>query len=295
MTAPRVGLTGVFGRGLAMGVAEIVPGVSGGTIAFISGIYDRLLGALGSFANITPRTVLEGGWRGLERRHDMPFLLMLGAGMAVSFVVMARVIGTLLEARPAAVYGFFAGLIAGAVAHVGADAFRGPGAWRTAGPLAGLGLAGGLALALLPGEPTAGAEASAAALFAAGVLAACAWILPGVSGAFVLVVLGLYAPLLAAVNGADLPRLAVFGAGLGLGVVAFSKLLGWALARSRAPLLALLSGLMAGSLLILWRKTGVAAWSDAELPWALGAAGGGVAALAALARLARARRDPAAL
>lgn len=291
MTAPgagRPGLSGVFARGLAMGVAEIVPGVSGGTIAFVTGIYERLLGALGSFANISPRTALDGGWPGLARRHDLLFLIALGAGMVVSFVLMARVIGALIETRPAAVYGFFAGLIAGAVPHVGAGAARAAaGAWRIAGPLGVLGLAAGLALAWLQADPAAGTQAGGALLFASGVLAACAWMLPGVSGAFVLLVLGLYAPLVAAVNGADLARLAVFAAGLGLGVVAFSKLLGWALGRFRAPLLALLTGLMAGSLLLLWRRTGIAAWSDAQLPWALGAAAVGAAAMAALSWLAR--------
>ena len=289
-TAARAPLPGVFARGVAMGVAEIVPGVSGGTIAFITGIYDELLRSIASFTVVSPQVLLRDGWRAFARRHNLLFLGTLAAGMAVSFLLAARVIGGLLESHAAVVYGFFLGVIAGSVVHVG-------GAARAAAPrswwwmVAGtLGLGAGLALAWFDDDSLARADASMVALFGAGALAATAWMLPGVSGAFVLLLLGLYAPLVAAVNAADLPVLTVFGAGLGLGLLAFSQLLSWLLRRMRAPLLALLTGLMAGSLLLLWRRTGINDFADPLLPAVVAAVAAGVAVVAGLALLARHRR-----
>ena len=285
-------LPGVFARGLAMGVAEAVPGVSGGTIAFITGIYDALVRAIGSFAAVSPRTLLAGGWRGVAQRHQLPFLAALAAGMVVSFLAVARVIEHLLEARGPALYGFFFGLIAASVVLVGRSAVaEGDGRWAP-GVMAGLAVAGlavGLAVALFSEPATPEDVVAMPLLFLAGAVAAVAWILPGVSGAFVLVLFGLYAPMVAAVNAGDLPLLAVFGAGLGLGVVAFSRVLAWLLARVRGPLLAFLTGLMAGSLVLLWRRTGVADWSDPALAGVLAAAGAGVAVVVALVWAARRR------
>ena len=280
---------GVFARGLAMGVAEIVPGVSGGTIAFITGIYDQLVRSLGSFTAVSPRALVSGDWRTLARRHNLAFLAVLAAGMAMSFLAMARVIGTLIETHGGAVYGFFVGLIAGAVVHIGATAARAGSGQSKLAPCAFwvLGLLAGLALTLFNDAPAARADVPMAALFGAGVLASVAWILPGVSGAFVLLLLGLYEPLVAAVNEADLPPLVTFAAGLGLGAVAFSKVLAWVLERWRAPLLTLLSGFMAGSLWLLWKRTGVGGWDDAGLVSALCAALGGCCTVAGVVWLTR--------
>ena len=283
-------LPGVFARGLAMGVAEIVPGVSGGTIAFITGVYDELVRALGSFTAVSPRALLRGGWREIARRHHLAFLATLGAGMVVSFLVVARFLEPLLETHAAHLYGFFLGLIAASVLQVGRTAVAAApegGLWTLA-VLALVGLGAGLGVALLT-EPASQADAGLPVFFLAGAAAAVAWILPGVSGAFVLLLLGLYKPMVAAVNAGDLPLLVVFGAGLGLGVVSFSRLLAWLLRRMRAPLLALLTGLMAGSLLLLWRRTQVSGWSHPELPWALGAAGVGAVLVAGLGWMAARR------
>ena len=284
-------LPGVFARGLAMGVAEIVPGVSGGTIAFITGVYDELVRALGSFTAVSSRTLLQGGWRELARRHHLAFLATLGAGMVASFLVVARFLEPLLETHAAQLYGFFLGLIAASVLQVGRTALaaapeRG---WSTLPVLALAGLGIGLIVALLS-EPASQADAGLPVFFLAGAAAAVAWILPGVSGAFVLLLFGLYKPMVAAVNAGDLPLLLVFGAGLGLGVVSFSRLLAWLLGRVRGPLLALLTGLMAGSLLLLWRRTGAQGWSHPDLPWVLCAAAAGAVLVAGLAWLAS-RRD----
>ena len=279
---------GVFARGLAMGVAEVVPGVSGGTIAFVTGIYDQLVRALGSFTAVSLPTALQDGWRGLARRHHLAFLATLGAGMVVSFLAVARVMERVLETHAAQLYGFFLGLIAASVVVVGrtAMAARETLRWLVLAIFALAGAAAGLAVGVLS-EPASQADAGLPLVFLAGAVAAIAWILPGVSGAFVLLLFGLYRPLVAAVNAGDLPLLLVFGTGLGVGVVSFSRFLSWLLGRARAPLLTLLTGFMAGSLLLLWRRTGVGGWSDPLLPWVLCAGGVGVLVVAALAWAAK--------
>lgn len=288
----RHALPGVFARGMAMGVAEAVPGVSGGTIAFITGIYDALVRALGSFAAVSPRTLLADGWRRVAQRHQLPFLAALVAGMGVSFVAVAHLIEQLLKTHGALLYGFFLGLIAASAVQVGRGALL-HGDARARPIMATLALAGigaGLTVAFLSEPDATGDMVAMPMLFLAGAVAAVAWILPGVSGAFVLVLFGLYAPMVAAVNDRDIALLVVFGAGLGLGVVAFSRVLAWLLAWVRGPLLALLTGFMAGSLVLLWRLTGVRNLDDPALAGVISAAVAGVLVVAALAWVARARR-----
>lgn len=238
---------GVFARGLAMGAVETMPGVSGGTVAFITGIYDELVKSIASFSGGSVSVLLRDGWRPFARRHNLGFLTVLGAGMALSLVFFANLLEALLDSHEAYVMGFFFGLIAASVVHVGAES-----TWRwlgTAG-LAGLGL--GVVVAVVARIGGSTPDPSTVAVFVAGALAATAWILPGVSGAFVLVLLGLYAPMLAAVTNADLTVLVTFAAGMVVGLVLFSKVLAWLLGRARAAVLAVLTGFMAGSLTRLW-------------------------------------------
>ena len=235
---------GVFARGLAMGMAEAVPGVSGGTIAFVTGIYDALVTSIASFSHTSASTLLRDGWRAFARRHNLGFLAVLGAGMAVGLPFTLVLVVGLLESHAPYVAGFFFGLIAASVFHVGLQS-----KWRWLASLGLVGAAGGVLLGAVAGT-SAGQQASM--IFLAGALAATAWILPGLSGAFVLVILGLYEPMANALLAVDLPVLAIFAAGLGIGVVCFSKLLAWLLERARPAVLALLTGLMAGSLMQLW-------------------------------------------
>lgn len=247
--SPRMG---VFVRGLAMGAVETMPGVSGGTVAFITGIYDELVRSIASFSGGSLSVLLREGWRVFARRHNLGFLVVLGAGMALSLVFVANLLQSLLASHEAYVMGFFFGLIAASVVHVGAES-----TWRW---LATAGLAGfvlGLVVGVVGGAGTPTTDPSAVAVFAAGALAATAWILPGVSGAFVLVLLGLYEPMLAAVTNADLTVLATFAAGMVVGLVLFSKGLAWLLGRAHAAVLAVLTGFMGGSLIRLWPWNGV--------------------------------------
>ena len=235
---------GVFARGLAMGMAEAVPGVSGGTIAFVTGIYDELVTSIASFSHTSVATLLRDGWRAFAHRHNLAFLGILGAGMVVGLPVTLMLVAGLLASHGVYVTGFFFGLIAASVVHVGLQS-----SWRWLLSLGLLGVLGGVLLGVVD-SASAGEQVSV--IFLAGALAATAWILPGVSGAFVLVILGLYEPMAKALLAIDLPMLATFAAGLALGVVCFSKFLAWLLDRARPAVLALLTGLMAGSLTQLW-------------------------------------------
>ena len=268
-----IGLFGVFGRGLAMGVAEAIPGVSGGTIAFVSGIYDELVRSLASFSHRSAATLLREGVRGFAHQHNLLFFVALGAGMATSFFVAALLVKGLLETHGIYLSGFFFGLIFGSVLHIG---WQSP--WRALATTGLAGLAVGLAMGLLlADQKAAGGQAGLAIVFGAGALAATAWILPGVSGAFVLLLLGLYEPMLTALASGDLAVIAVFVAGLAVGLLLFSKLLRWLLNAAREPIVALLTGFMAGSLTLLWP------WRGAAPDWSLGALGVAAAMAAGLA------------
>ena len=283
-------LGGVFARGLAMGLAEVVPGVSGGTIAFVSGIYDRFVMALASFSHRSPRRLLAADWRTFAREHDLLFLAVLGVGMAISFLAAANIIRTLLASHGLYVFGFFFGLIAGSVLHIGSQT-----SWRRLLTWGVAGLLPGIAVGVFLAPHHASADASTAMIFTAGALAATAWLLPGVSGSFVLLLLGLYAPLLDALHELDLAMIGTFLGGLAVGMLAFAKFLARLLDSARGPLLALLTGLLAGSLTRVWpwRATGA---EDAQLVTVLAvlvtmAAGAlAVTALTWAARRTRAQR-----
>ena len=282
------GLFGVFGRGLAMGVAEAVPGVSGGTIAFVTGIYAELVRSLASFSPRSVGRLLREDWRSLEgwrtfaERHNLVFFLALGCGMAASFFIVALVINDLLETHGIYLSGLFFGLIFGSVLHIGSQS---PWRWLASAGVAGLAM--GLAMGLLFADHESGAgEVGLPVLFGAGALAATAWILPGISGAFVLLLLGLYKPMLAALAGGEIAVIAAFVGGLAAGVLLFSKLLGWLLKVARGPVIALLTGFMAGSLTLLWPwPSAMPEWNDASTlgvsaTMAVGAAIAGLLALA---------------
>ena len=248
-----------------MGMAEAVPGVSGGTIAFVTGIYDELVTSIASFSHTSASTLVRDGWRAFAHRHNLGFLAVLGAGMAVGLPLTLVLVTGLLASHGVYVTGFFFGLIAASVVHVGLQS-----SWR---PLLSMGLVGALGGVLLGEMDSTSAGDQVPVIFLAGALAAAAWMLPGLSGAFVLLMLGLYEPMAQALLAIDLPVLATFAAGLGVGVVCFSKLLAWLLERARPAVLALLTGLMAGSLMQLWP------WR--ESPFSETAAAGVVAAMVA--------------
>ena len=239
-------IPGVLLRGMLMGAADIVPGVSGGTVAFITGIYQRLLAALSGADLDAARDVLAGRWRRVWRRVDGAFLLTLVAGIVISVFSLARVIAYLLDTRPLLVWAFFFGLILAS----GLTLTRRVPAWSPPEALA-------LALALLAAvgvglAPAFSLPATPLGFFIAGFIAICAMILPGISGSFILLLLGMYPAVLRAIESLAWAPLGLFALGAGAGLLAFSRLLHALFERFHAPTLAALTGFLFGSLLLVW-------------------------------------------
>jgi len=243
-------------RGFLMGAADVVPGVSGGTVALVLGIYERLVASIKAGSSALGR-MIRGDWPGMRRwlrQVDWGFLVPLLGGILLAVLSLARILESLLHDYPEEMAGAFAGLIAGSVVI----------AWRLVRrwhPLA-LAAAAGMAIAIFYGlglregtsdeSVTQLADPALWAFFLAGAVAICAMILPGVSGSFLLVVLGMYGPVLEAVNERSIATLAVMAAGMILGLAFFSQLLSWALTHHHDTVVAGLIGLMAGSLRVLW-------------------------------------------
>ncbi len=229
-----------------MGVAELVPGVSGGTIAFITGIYLELVRTIRGVNVALARLALTGRLREAWTRGNVGFILVLGAGMASGILALARIVSWLLEHRELEVWGFFFGLILASAVFVGrfARPFTTPRKALAAGG-AGVGAVVAFLTALaLPVNPVT--------VFLGGMVAICAWVLPGVSGSFVMLLLGLYPAVVAAIASLDVVFLAILAAGCTVGLLLFSRVLTWLLERFYEETLALLCGFMAGSLLSLW-------------------------------------------
>ncbi len=237
---------GIFFRGMAMGAADVVPGVSGGTLALITGIYEELIDTLGGF---TPR--LLGVWRregfaAFWQQANLTFLLTLLAGIFTSIALLARLITWLLENHPVPVWAFFSGLILASIFLVLAPL-------QKRGLVQGLALLAGTVIAVMIGlAPGLSGGGSALVFFLSGMLAICAMILPGISGSFILLLLGMYQPVLEAVKSLQLPLLLAFMSGCAIGLLSFVHILKWTLHRYHDTVMALLAGFMAGSLVKLW-------------------------------------------
>ena len=226
-----------------MGVVEVIPGVSGGTIAFVTGIYRELVASLASFS---PKTLI---WcatnpKRFWRHHNLSFLACLGVGMAISLLLFARLVRHWLEVAPILVWAFFFGLILYSAFEIGR-------ARRLSG-LATLGLAGVLCGLLVAAVDPFAAEPGLAAFFLGGALAVGAWLLPAVSGSFVLLLLGLYVGVLDAVATFDWPVLFALGGGSLVGLAVFPRLFDALMRRHFEPAMNFLTGLMVGSLAQLW-------------------------------------------
>jgi putative membrane protein len=245
-----------FIRGFAMGSADIVPGVSGGTVALVLGIYERFIASVraGSKAlTLLVRADVDGfrRWMGAV---EWSFMLPLVAGIGVAFLTLARVIRDLLHDEPEVMSAIFLGLVAGSVI-IAWRLIRRP-AFLHAAIIAVAGVATFVALGLAHGtsEESVGqlAEPALWAFFGAGAIAICAMILPGVSGSFLLVVMGMYGPALNALTELEIVNLLAFGSGMVIGLALFSQVLHLALQRYHDLVMALLIGLMAGSVRVLW-------------------------------------------
>ena len=241
-------LPGLFLRGMTMGAADVVPGVSGGTLALITGIYEELIQSLSKMHPRLLKVWAQQGFGAFWREGNFAFLFTVFAGIVTSIVLFAKLIGWLMEHYPVPLWAFFCGLIIASV-------------WVVLKPVKRFGMplwvcfAVGAVIAWLLGSlpGLSGAVGSGALVFfLSGAVAICAMILPGISGSFILLLLGMYAPVLAAVRGGEMTLLLAFVAGCGIGLLSFVHLINAALKHFHDPVMGLLAGFMLGSLNKLW-------------------------------------------
>lgn len=237
---------GLFVRGMAMGAADVVPGVSGGTIAFITGIYDELLHSLQQL-NIKALVMLkQEGFASAWRYVNGGFLLAVFAGILLSLKTFAEIITLALDAYPILVWAFFFGLVLASILYFALQE-KGWGWQHWLACALGAAIVFGISLASpaqLPGYWWM--------LFLGGFIAICAMILPGISGSFLLLLMGLYPVFLRAISDLDLVALASFGAGCICGLLSFSRVLAWLLDHYRKATMAVLIGFLVGSLNVTW-------------------------------------------
>ncbi len=235
-------------KGFCMGAADVVPGVSGGTMALILGIYQRLLNAIKAFDVALLRELRAGRWRGALAHTDFGFLLALGVGIvgAVAFFTRVVPLPELVTAQPVKVYGLFFGLVlASAIMLTLRTGVRG------GADLASLAAGCALGLAVVTAVPASTPDA-AWFVFLSGMIAICAMVLPGISGSFILLLLGKYSYVLGAIGQLDFSVIIPFAAGAALGLALFTRLLSWLLARYYQRAMMLIIGFLVASLWVLW-------------------------------------------
>ena len=276
--APQGGL--IFLKGVLMGVCDIIPGVSGGTIALITGIYERLISAIGSISMVPVTALLRGRKDEASEaitRIDPVFLGILLAGIGLGLLTMSRIILSLLQTYPAETYAFFFGLIIVSSVLIyyrieQADAV-------IAAVWVGLGLAVGYGIG---GLDQAALGHSLPVLFLTGFIALCAMILPGISGAYITLLMNQYEFLLAALASLNLVPLIVYMAGGVAGLLSMSRVLKLMLSRYHTQSLAFLTGLMLGSTRMVYDQIAAAGGSVSGV-WVFVAAGALLIALLELA------------
>ena len=233
-------------KGFCMGASDVVPGVSGGTMAFILGIYEELIDAIKSFDLKSLQSLVTLKFRPLLDRISWQFLLAVGLGILAAIFTLSRLLSWLLQNRPVFIWSFFLGLILASVLSVS----RRVEAWKI---LTGLCLVGGtLGSYFLVGLVPVSTPNDYWFLFLCGAVAICAMILPGISGSYILVLLGKYQYVLDAVNHRDFLILGLVATGACVGIIAFSRILGWLLKNYHDLMVATLIGLMIGSLRKVW-------------------------------------------
>ena len=233
-------------KGMGMGAADVVPGVSGGTIAFITGIYEELVHSIKNINYATISTLWKEGLASFWKAVNGNFLVSVVGGIFISVVTLARLLEYLLINHPVLIWSFFFGLIIGSAIFIARSVEK----WN-AGTL--ISLVSGIAIAWIITSITP-AETTEAGwfIFISGAVAICAMILPGISGSFILLLLGKYQFILNALNEGKIFVIAIFLLGAFTGIISFSHLLSWLLKKYHALTISLLSGFMIGSLNKIW-------------------------------------------
>lgn len=234
-------------KGMGMGAADVVPGVSGGTIAFIVGIYDELINSIKSINLESLKLFFTGKWGAFWKKINGNFLFFLLAGIGISVFSLAKLITWLLVDHPILVWSFFFGLVLASTWFVSKDIKEWK-SWKT-----WIAFVIGVVIAFYITVATpAETPSNLLFIFLCGAIAICAMILPGISGSFILVLLGKYFFIMDAVKTLDVVVMVVFAAGACIGITSFSRVLSYALAHFRNITLAVLTGFMLGSLNKVW-------------------------------------------
>ncbi|TVQ08743.1 MAG: DUF368 domain-containing protein [Bacteroidetes bacterium] len=233
-------------RGLGMGAADIIPGVSGGTIAFITGIYEELINSIKSVNGEFFRLLFKEGIPAAWKHINGSFLLAVFSGVLFSIFSLARLISWLLDVYPKMVWAFFFGLIIASALHVGKK-ITGWNAINVVTLLVGIAIAAWITIATPATSPEAWWF-----IFLSGSIAITAMILPGISGSFILLLLGKYEFILNAVKDFKIGIIMIFAAGCVVGIISFSNIISWFFKRLPNATMALLTGFMLGSLNKLW-------------------------------------------
>lgn len=231
---------------MAMGAADVVPGVSGGTIAFISGIYEELISTISGVNTSLFTTWKEEGFKAMWKQLNGNFILALFAGILISLFTLMRLANYLLDNEPVLIWSFFFGLVIASIWFVAKQIPK----WNWKIILALL-IGAAVAFYIVSLPPMAGTS-SLWFLFLSGAIAVCAMILPGISGAFILVLLGAYKTVTEAAHDFDVTTLGVVGLGAVFGLLTFSKILKWLFVHYSNITLAVLTGFIAGSLNKIW-------------------------------------------
>ncbi len=241
-------------KGLAMGAADAVPGVSGGTIAFISGIYEELIDTISNVNASLFKTLFKEGIKPFWKQLNGNFLVALLTGIVISFVSFMRLAKYLLEYHPVLIWSFFFGLIIASIYFVGKQVTK----WNLGSIISFI--VGAAVAFYISKLPTLATNENLWFLFLSGAIAICAMILPGISGSFILIILGAYKTLSNAIHDLDIKRLLVFISGAVIGLLSFSHVLKWLFKNYHNATLAVLTGFIFGSLNRVWPWKNTLTW-----------------------------------
>lgn len=241
-------------KGLAMGAADAVPGVSGGTIAFISGIYEELISTISNVNIGLFKTLFTKGFKTFWEQLNGNFITALLFGIIISFVSFMKLAKYLLEFHPILIWSFFFGLIVASIYFVGKHITK----WNLSTIIALI--IGTLIAFYISQLPSLGVNENPWFLFLAGAIAICAMILPGISGSFILIILGAYKTLSTAIHDIDIKKLLIFTSGAIIGLLSFSHVLKWLFKHYHNITFALLTGFIFGSLNKVWPWKNTLSW-----------------------------------
>lgn len=234
-------------KGIGVGIANIIPGVSGGTIALITGIFIRLINAIKSFGLGSLQLLVRGKWKEFAEKTDLYFLVAVFSGVFLAIILLAKVFGFLFEHYPVYIWAYFFGLVFASIYFVGKRVDK----W-TVSVVISLIIGTGIAVVVSLFNPATENE-NFFYLILCGVVAVCSMILPGLSGSFVLILLGNYQLVaIDAINNRDVAILFPVAIGAVVGLIAFSHLLSWIFKHYKNQTIALLTGFILGSLNVLW-------------------------------------------